>query len=131
MKVGEKIRAIRDLKNLTQANMASMLGMSEIAFGEIERDHTDIKLSRLDQIANVFGISVSKLLGFDDTISNFFENCSQTSVLAGGNGNKANYNDGKELMHEIEKLRLELKNRDLLIENLTLRLEKAEMKDKQ
>jgi transcriptional regulator with XRE-family HTH domain len=126
MKIGEKIRALRDLKNLSQANMASMLGLSELAYGEIERDHTDIKLSRLEQIAKVLGITVQKLLGFDDAVANFFENCSQANVFTGQNGNQSNYNDTKEFAHEIEKLRLEVKNRDLVIENLRLKLEKVE-----
>ena len=126
MKIGEKIRALRDLKNLSQANMASMLGLSELAYGKIERDHTDIKLSRLEQIAKVLSITVPKLLGFDDAVANFFENCNQANVFTGQNGNQSNYNDTKELAHEIEKLRLEVKNRDLVIENLSLKLEKTQ-----
>lgn len=125
MKIGEKIRAVRDLKNLSQENVAAMLGLSALAYGEIERGNTDIKMSRLEQIAEKLGVTVPKLMGFDDTVSNFFEQCSQTNVVTGQNGNQTYYNDKKDLTHEIEKLRLELKNRDLVIENLRLQLEKV------
>jgi transcriptional regulator with XRE-family HTH domain len=37
MTIGEKIRGIRDLKKLSIENMAEMLGLSVLAYGEIER----------------------------------------------------------------------------------------------
>ena len=55
MKIGDKIRSLRILKGLSQENMADMLDLNVLAYGEIERSKTDIKMSRLEQIAKIFG----------------------------------------------------------------------------
>lgn len=126
MTIGDKIRGIRDLKKLSIENMAEMMGLSVLAYGEIERGKTDIKMSRLEQIAQKLGVSVAKILGFEETVSNFFENCNQTNVVTGQNGDQTYYNDHKDLLHKLEKVELQLKNAELQIENLTIKLEKAE-----
>ncbi len=42
--------------------MADQLGLSTTAYGDIERGKTDLTLSRLNQLAGVFGISLLALL---------------------------------------------------------------------
>jgi transcriptional regulator with XRE-family HTH domain len=64
--VHEKIRFIRQAKNLSQDEMAEKLGMCLNAYGNIERGDTDIRLSRLEQIAQLFEMPLSQLLGFDE-----------------------------------------------------------------
>jgi transcriptional regulator with XRE-family HTH domain len=43
--------------------MADSLGISTTSYGDIERGKTDLTLSRLHQIAEVFEISITTLLG--------------------------------------------------------------------
>ncbi len=64
--VHEKIRFIRQAKNLSQDEMAEKLGMCLNAYGNIERGDTDIRLSRLEQIAQVFEMPLEQLFGFDE-----------------------------------------------------------------
>lgn len=66
MSVHEKIRFIRQAKNLSQDEMAEKLGICLNAYGNIERGDTDIRLSRLEQIAQLFEMPLSQLLGFDE-----------------------------------------------------------------
>jgi transcriptional regulator with XRE-family HTH domain len=124
MTIGEKLRGIRDLKKLSQENMAAMLGLSVLAYGEIERGN-DIKLSRLNQIAEKLGTSTAKILGFEESISNFFDQCSGAIGLNNGQQN-INY-DQRETQHHLEKAQLELKNSHLENDNLRLKLEKVEL----
>lgn len=49
MKVGEKIRSLRTIKGYSQENMAELLGISSVAYGDIERNKTDVSHSRLEQ----------------------------------------------------------------------------------
>jgi transcriptional regulator with XRE-family HTH domain len=129
MTVGDKIRGIRDLKKLSIENMAAMLDLSVLAYGEIERGKTDLKLSRLEQIAQKLGVSTARILGFEDTVSNFFDQCSGASIATGSNGSSqtANYYDQREIMYQLEKAQLELKNSHLENDNLRLKLEKVEI----
>lgn len=63
--VGKNIRTIRHQRNWSQEDVANQLGISIPAFSKIETGVTDINLSRLEQIANIYGISVVNLLAPD------------------------------------------------------------------
>lgn len=62
MQVGEKISQIRRAKSLTQQEMAKKLGISLTAYNAIEKDETDLSISRLQQIAKVLGVHEWALL---------------------------------------------------------------------
>lgn len=68
MSVHEKIRLVRQLKGWSQEDVASKLGMSPNGYGSIERGETDVNLSRLEQIAETFGIKLSDLLELNEKI---------------------------------------------------------------
>jgi transcriptional regulator with XRE-family HTH domain len=72
MSVHEKIRLIRQAKGLTQEEVANKLDMSVNGYGDIERGETDVNLSRLEQLANLFEIKLSELFGLDE--KNIFTN---------------------------------------------------------
>lgn len=66
MRIHEKIRLIRKLKGWSQEEMAFKLHMSQNGYGSIERGGTDINLSRLEEIAAIFGMSLTELSGFNE-----------------------------------------------------------------
>lgn len=65
--LGKKIRLLRHQKGWSQEDVAKRLDISIPAFSKIETGITDINLSRLEQIANMFEMSVVQLLTFNDT----------------------------------------------------------------
>jgi transcriptional regulator with XRE-family HTH domain len=100
MSVHEKIRFVRQLKGWSQEDVASKLGMSPNGYGSIERGETDVNLSRLEQIAQMFGIKLSDLLELNE--KNVFN-------LAGEHNNQSNWHIGScspeylQLKAELEK----------------------------
>jgi transcriptional regulator with XRE-family HTH domain len=62
MSVNEKIRLIREAKNLTQEQVAEKLGVSQSAYGDIERGDNDPKLSKLQKLAGIFEMQLSELV---------------------------------------------------------------------
>jgi transcriptional regulator with XRE-family HTH domain len=62
MSVNEKIRLIREAKNLTQEQVAEKLGVSQSAYGDIERGDNDPKLSKLQKLADIFEMQLSELV---------------------------------------------------------------------
>ena len=70
--IGNKIRSLRTLKELSQENVAEMLGISVTAYSKIERGETDVQLSRLNQIAQAFEVSIEEILNFGDKIAQSF-----------------------------------------------------------
>lgn len=67
MSIGKKIKQLRELRNLTQAHMANELGLSLGGYGKIERDETDVTISRLNKIAEILDTSISTILSFDSS----------------------------------------------------------------
>jgi transcriptional regulator with XRE-family HTH domain len=65
MSIGKKIKQLRELRNFTQAHMAKELGLSLGGYGKIERDETDISLSRLQKIVDVLKTDMGTILSFD------------------------------------------------------------------
>jgi len=63
--VGKNIRALRHQHGWSQEDVANRLGISIPAFSKIETGVTDINLSRLEQIANIFDVNVVNVLALD------------------------------------------------------------------
>ena len=64
--LGKKIRLLRHQKSWNQEDVAKQLDISIPAFSKIETGITDINLSRLEQIAKLFEMTVVQLLTFND-----------------------------------------------------------------
>jgi transcriptional regulator with XRE-family HTH domain len=65
IKIGEKIKKMRELKGIKQADMAERLEMTQGGYSRIELENTDVPFSRLLQIAKVLGVSLVDLVGFE------------------------------------------------------------------
>src|ERR1700744_5550358 len=63
--IGKSIRILRHQHGWSQEDIANRLGISIPAFSKIETGVTDINLSRLEQIANIYEIDVVQLLSAD------------------------------------------------------------------
>jgi XRE family transcriptional regulator, regulator of sulfur utilization len=119
MKIGDKIRSLRMIKGYSQENIADILGISSIAYGDIERNKTDVSHSRLEQIAKALGIDLLHLLPHGEQLANIFSHCTHNHVVGTGN---VVYSE-KELRHELEKSHLQ-------IAKLQAEKEKAEVETK-
>lgn len=66
--------------------MADELQLSLSGYGKIERDETDISITRLEKIASVLGVDINTILSFDEKhIFNF--NNQKDALVAFGNQN--------------------------------------------
>jgi transcriptional regulator with XRE-family HTH domain len=63
--IGKNIRTLRHQHGWSQEDVANRLGISIPAFSKIETGVTDINLSRLEQIANIYEIDVVQILALD------------------------------------------------------------------
>lgn len=64
--LGNNIRNLRHQKGWSQQEIATRLDISIPAFSKIETGITDVNLSRIEQIAAVFGISIIDLMTLND-----------------------------------------------------------------
>ena len=62
-----RLRELRDEKDLTQTEIAKMLGMSQTGYSKYETGENDIPTAVLIQLAEFYNTSIDYLLGQTDT----------------------------------------------------------------
>ena|SRR5690606_39148924 len=91
-KIENKIRKIRELKNLTQEYMADKLGISQAAYSKIENGNTKVSYDKLQDIAKIMGVKVEDIQSFDtQKYFNSFNN------LKGNNNGVVNINFDEDI----------------------------------
>ena len=71
--IGQRIAELRKSKGLTQAELADMIGVSHQAVSQWERNETLPDIMTIPALAEIFGESVSALLGVEDVKGNAAE----------------------------------------------------------
>jgi transcriptional regulator with XRE-family HTH domain len=108
--VGRALRQIRELKNLSQDFVAHNLGISTRAYSKIETEETQLTITRLYDLAEIFGVGVGDILGFEPQL--VFNNSP--------NHQGGNYGEHIQQIKELfERL---LEEKDTLIEELRRQL---------
>lgn len=107
MHIGQKIRKLRELRNLTQSHMAVELGITQSAYSKIELGETEVTYNKLEKIADVMGITPEEITTFNEQmIFNIMHN--QT-----GNGfviNKGSVADSEKKLYEDQIAQLKEEN---------------------
>ncbi|WP_394261214.1 helix-turn-helix domain-containing protein [Moraxella boevrei] len=118
MKIQEKIRFLRQQKNLTQEQVAELLDLTPQAYSKIEQGKTRLNIERIQQIANIFNIDITDLINNDSNSIVLLLNGDFNSD--NGSTNKAIIynNTTTELVNENEKLLLQLQFKDKIIKRL-------------
>ena len=127
MPAHEKIRFLRQAKDWTQEEVADKLKMSQNGYGSIERGETDVNLSRLEQIAGLFEINLSELLGLDEKAV-FNQKFTKNKHIQNYNAAGSHSLEYLQLKSELEKQQLLNGTKDREIELLkeVIRLMKKE-----
>ncbi|MFN8438990.1 MAG: helix-turn-helix transcriptional regulator [Cytophagales bacterium] len=76
MKIGQRIRKIRELRGYKQDAMAERLNMSQANYSKLENEDADMPFSRLEEIAKVLEVTVEEIVCFDKKA--FFNNKNST-----------------------------------------------------
>jgi transcriptional regulator with XRE-family HTH domain len=113
MELSEKIKELRKKRDWSQEIVANKLNISLNSYGALERGETDIKLSRVEELAKIFEVDISF----------FFINDAEKTSRRKGDMNRRLDDITVEDYHllEIEKYKLE---RDLEIKTLAETIER-------
>jgi len=75
MKIGDKVKKIREIKNISQEQLAEKLNITPQAYSKLERSKTKMDEERLEQIAEHLGVSADLIRSFEP--NNLFINTAQ------------------------------------------------------
>jgi transcriptional regulator with XRE-family HTH domain len=68
MQIGQKIKKLRELKNLTQDYMAQELGITQSAYSRMELGETELTYNKLEKIANLFEVKPEDIINFSESM---------------------------------------------------------------
>lgn len=108
-----KIQYFRELKNLTQEEMAEELGIAVSTYGKIERGETNLVHKQLVKIAQILEVELHQLLP-DQTVNHFENNQIHIGIVQ-----TDHYHDNQAL-HEVDLhtfLKIIQSNQEQLLEN--------------
>ena len=119
MKSYEKIRQLREAKQWSQEQLANKLGLSPNGYAKIERGETRLTLSRLMELAEIFEMDILELIqgeiqSIDLRMGSHVNNGRDFTIYG-----SVEY---KDLVQEIEKLKLIIKHQETLLEQQTREL---------
>lgn len=118
MKIGTAMKFLRELKGMTQDEMATKLNMTPNGYSHIERDLGNPNLPKIEKIAKVFDMTTLEFLDFCENGATFYlagsqidnQNSNYNYYIMGKNGHEL-------LLAELEKQRVEIQcKNELLIE---------------
>jgi transcriptional regulator with XRE-family HTH domain len=118
MEVHEKIKFLRLTKDWSQEEVAAKLDMSPNGYGSIERGETDVNLSRLKQIAQLFKVELSTLFDEPKNVFNFNDNTQYGGSMQQHNQIGLCSPEYLQLQAELSKQRLinELKDKEITLQ---------------
>jgi transcriptional regulator with XRE-family HTH domain len=64
--LGQKIKRIREIKGYKQEFVADSLNISQQSYSNIESDKIDVPFSKIEKIAEVFGMKIEDVISFDE-----------------------------------------------------------------
>lgn len=77
MKIGDNIREIREKeKKISKEDVAKALGITPKAYSNIENNVADVSVSRLYELADIFGVAPEYILNYQEksSFTNHFNN---------------------------------------------------------
>jgi transcriptional regulator with XRE-family HTH domain len=122
LQVGFKIRKMRELKNLTRAQVAHQLGLAERSYADIENENCSITLERLFDITKIFECDICTLLEFSSQkMMQFYVN---------NHGEKMQNINHQEVTNEIRLIEGLLRTKDELIQSKNAIIQQLEQQIK-
>lgn len=68
MEYAQKIRNLREDKDLTQAQIAQLLGTTKNQIGKYERGEQELPIRHLIKLANFYNVSADYILGLSENL---------------------------------------------------------------
>jgi transcriptional regulator with XRE-family HTH domain len=120
LNIGNKIKKLRELRNLTQEHMASSLGLSQSAYSRMELGETEITFSKLEKISEELGMKPEELIAFNENmVFNVMNNQTGNGLVINNNVPREETKEDKNLYEQlIDQLKEENAHLKKVIENL-------------
>ena len=119
MQIGQKIKKLRELKNLTQTHMAQELGVTQSAYSKMELGESEVTYRKLEKISGVLGMKPEDVIAFNDQmVFNITNNPNGGNVFSHINQNALPETERKLYQDQINLLKEEISYLKEILEKL-------------
>jgi len=66
MRIGSKVKKLRELRNFTQSYLADYLSITQSTYSRYEKDELHFSHEMLQKLSEILGLSVDAMLQFDE-----------------------------------------------------------------
>ena len=109
MHIGQKIKKLRELKNLTQTHLADELGVSQSAYSKIELGESEVTFSKLEKISEALGMKPEEVIAFNESmVFNITNNPNGGNVFSHINHNSISETERQLYQDQINLLKEEV-----------------------
>lgn len=109
MHIGQKIKKLRELKNLTQTHLADQLGVSQSAYSKIELGESEVTFSKLEKISEALGMKPEEVIAFNESmVFNVMHNQNGGNVFSHINNNSISETERQLYQEQINLLKEEV-----------------------
>ena len=109
MHIGQKIKKLRELKNLTQTHLADQLGVSQSAYSKIELGESEVTFSKLEKISEALGMKPEEVIAFNESmVFNITNNPNGGNVFSHINHNSISETERQLYQDQINLLKEEV-----------------------
>ncbi|MGF1532107.1 MAG: helix-turn-helix transcriptional regulator [Bernardetiaceae bacterium] len=125
LRIGNKLRDLRENRKMTQAEMADLLDVPESTYSRYERNETQLSYNKIVKFAEMLNVPVQELL--PETVSITNNNSGQGGSVVFGNQNLYLGDSvvNQVLIREKEQLEEKIKNLEAKFAELLERLESS------
>lgn len=117
LNIGTKIKKLRELKNLTQEHMATVIGVTQSAYSRLEMGETEITYSKLERIAGELGMKPEEVIAFNESmVFNVMHNQTGNGLII--QNNSLNNEERELYKQQIESLKEEVNYLKKIIDSL-------------
>ncbi len=124
-KIGEKFKALRTERGLTQEIIAEKLDLSVSAYAKLERAETEITVTKMEQIALLYGLKVLDLVTSESQPTYNFNNTHDNQAVYQGN-----FQQDVVTKEELAQLKKQVALLDIAIQRICTKLDGVEKKAK-
>lgn len=107
--IGHKVRAIREIQEISQEYLAKQIGISQTSMSLIENGQMPLSFDKVCEIAGILNVDVNTIINYDKSV--IFNTCTQSGYI------NTNYINSTEKMEALyDKLLSEKDERIKLLE---------------
>lgn len=121
-RLGEKLRILRESQGYSQEYLSKILKISPSAYARMERGETTMNITRLEEIAKIFHLTISQLMSIVENNNQVFHVTNNHNSFGSVQSTFHLLNDKTEL----ENLKAVVNNLQILVEVILKKLENQE-----